>query len=401
MITTGARLWLAIVGFALAAAVAWQAFSGGEEQGLFVLLGVASGALVLGVVAVLLRDGEVVSAEDAGERTAATEPPGVTTGAGPLPAPWPALGALGVAVTCVGLATGGALLYVGLGLVAVVVIEWMVQGWAERATPDRDENLTLRNRLMFPFEIPALGLLIVGLVLLAFSRVLLALPSNGSTVVAIVVATLILAAGALVAARPRITTGLVTAVLVLGAVGLLGGGVVGAIAGEREFEEEGEEEEVEEPGGIEETVEEEAADSGSDEVTAEGGEITLTAGNSTTAFDQQRLVVPAGEPVTLTFVNESDSLQHGVTVGDETTGPVAPGNEGTVELELEAGEYDYVNIAYPAMRGTLVAEGEAGSGEGESSEVEGEEGETQTTSGEQSENPDGGSPDGTTEVSNP
>jgi hypothetical protein len=235
VITVGAKLWLGIAAFAVAAAVAWQGFSGGEERGLLVLLGVASAALIVGTLLVWIRDGDVAVEAAADDEAAAAAV--ATTTSGPLPAPWPAIAAFGVAVGLVGLAAGGALLYVGIGIVAVATVEWMVQGWAERATPDAEENATLRNRIMYPIEIPALGLIIVGLVLLAFSRVLLALPKNGSVVAAIALAATILLVAVLVASRPRISSTVLTVVLVLGAVALLGGGIVGAVAGERDVEE--------------------------------------------------------------------------------------------------------------------------------------------------------------------
>lgn len=231
MITVGGKLWLGIAAFALAALVAWQGFSGGEERGELVLLGIISAALIVGTLLVWIRDGEVTAAVQEEER--------VTTAAatsGPLPAPWPAIGAFGVAVAVVGLATGGALLYVGFGIVVIAVVEWMVQGWAERATPDATENAALRNRIMYPIEIPVIGLLVVGVVLIAFSRVLLALPKSGSTVAAIAVAASILLVAVVVATRPRVSSTVLTALLVLGAVALLGGGIVGAVAGERDIE---------------------------------------------------------------------------------------------------------------------------------------------------------------------
>jgi hypothetical protein len=231
VITVGAKLWLGIAAFATAAAVVWWGFSGAEEHGMLVLLGLISAALIVGTLLVWIRDGDVVVADGA---EGATVP---ATTSGPLPAPWPAIGAFGVAVTVVGLAAGGALLCVGFGIVAVAVVEWMVQGWAERATPDAEENATLRNRIMYPIEIPLLGLIIVGLVLLAFSRVLLALPKEGSTIAAILLASAILLVAVLVATRPRVSSAVLTAVLLLGAVALLAGGIVGAVAGEREIEE--------------------------------------------------------------------------------------------------------------------------------------------------------------------
>ena len=229
MITVGAKLWLGIAAFAFATAVAWTLFPGGEERGLLVLLGLATSGVIMGALLVWIRDGDV--AVGAGDEAVPL------TASGPLPAPWPAIAAFGVATTVVGLATGGALLYVGFGIVAIAIVEWMVQGWAERATPDPAENAALRNRIMYPIEIPVLGLIIVAVVLIAFSRVLLALPKAGSTVVAIAVAASILLVAVLVATRPRISSAVLTAVLVLGAVALLAGGIVGGVAGERDIEE--------------------------------------------------------------------------------------------------------------------------------------------------------------------
>jgi len=234
VITAGAKLWLGIAAFAAGATLAWQGFSGGEERGLLVLLGLVSAALIVGTLLVWIRDGDAPAVASADGAAPATT-------SGPLPAPWPAIGAFGLAVTVVGLAAGDLLLYLGFGIVAIATIEWMVQGWAERATPDAAENASLRNRIMYPVEIPVLGLIIVGVVLLAFSRVLLALPKAGSTVAAILVAATILLVAVLVATRPRISSTVLTAVLVLGAVALLGGGIVGAVAGEREVDEHAEE----------------------------------------------------------------------------------------------------------------------------------------------------------------
>jgi hypothetical protein len=229
MITVGGKFWLGVAAFAFAAATGWQIFSGGEERGLLVLLGVLTAGVIMGTLLVWIRDGEVVEA--------AAEDAVPATTSGPLPAPWPAIAAFGAATSVVGLAAGGALLYVGFGILAIATVEWMVQGWAERATPDAAENAALRNRIMYPIEIPVLGLIIVGVVLVAFSRVLLALPKSGSTVAAIAVAASILLVAVLIATRPRVSSAVLTAVLVLGAVALLAGGIVGGVAGEREIEE--------------------------------------------------------------------------------------------------------------------------------------------------------------------
>ena len=229
MITTGAKLWFAIAAAAIAGMVAYFVATGrGEDGGTFVLGAIAAACVVLGVASLVSRDGDVTVDPDA-----AVEEVRIRSS---LPAFWPALGAVGAGVAIIGLAAGGLLLYVGLGIIAAVVGEWMVQSWAERSTSDPAYNQALRNRLMFPFEVPVLGIAGLALVMITFSRVLLSVSKVGSTVVAIVVATIILGVGSVVATRPKISAGALSWVVAVGAVALLAAGVIGGIAGERNIE---------------------------------------------------------------------------------------------------------------------------------------------------------------------
>jgi hypothetical protein len=227
-------------------------------------------------------------------------------------------------------------------------VEWMVQAWAERATDDPAENAALRNRIMFPLEIPALAAVAVVAILLGFSRVLLALPEAGATVVAIAVATLVLAGAALLASRPRISASLLTGLLVVGGVGLLGGGIVGAVVGERDFEAHEEEEAEAEP---------------------EREEVVISA-SGTDGFDEDEVRIPADRPVTIVFENREDDRPHGLLIqgleeGDVATGVVAGGESATVEIEAPPGEYTFVDSEFPnELQGTLIAEEEVGAGPG-------------------------------------
>lgn len=238
MITTGSRFWFALAGLSVLGAAIYFVTSGNDQYGSLVLLFVGLAAAILGGASVALRDGDVAVAGGDSIGTSAA------IAATRLPAIWPALGALGAGVVVVGLAAGGALLYVGFGILAVTLVEWMVQSWAERSTADPGVNQALRNRIMYPVEFPALAAIGVALVVISFSRVLLAVPRTGSTVIAIAVASAILAVATLLSARPRISSSVLTGVVVLGALALLGGGIVGAVAGEREFEAHGGEHEV-------------------------------------------------------------------------------------------------------------------------------------------------------------
>ena len=263
MITPGSRFWFALAGLSALGAAVYFLASGNDKYGSLVLAFAAVAALIPAVAGVALRDG--------------TAPAGAPDGAGPAagiaatraPAIWPALGALGAGVSVVGLASGGALLYVGFAVLAATLVEWMVQAWAERSSGDPRVNQALRNRIMYPIEFPALAALGAALVVLSFSRVLLAVSKTSSTVVAIVVASAILAAATLLSARPRLSSSLLTGVVVAGALALLGGGIVGAVAGEREFEAHGggHEDEEAEAGGHED----EAPDGGGHEDEAPAG----------------------------------------------------------------------------------------------------------------------------------
>ncbi len=243
MITTGAKFWFGLTFFTLVAAVTYFVGSGGEEFGSVVLSAATIASFVVGATCAGLRDGNL---QTPGGRSVAV---GATPRRSAGPAPWPALGAVGVAVSLVGLAGGNALLYVGMGIMAVVLVEWMVQGWAERSTADADHNRELRNRLMQPVEFPVLAAATIALVVLSLSRVLLALSKTGSTVIAIVIASVILLVAFVVAARPRISSALLSALLVVSAVGLIAGGITSAVIGEREIEKHGTESHSDGPTG--------------------------------------------------------------------------------------------------------------------------------------------------------
>jgi hypothetical protein len=258
MVNTGSRFWFGVTALGFIGAVVYFLASGGEKYGTLVLGFTAAAAAMLGVASIALRDGNVaLAAADApGQERAAPIVPR-------FPAAWPAVAALGAGVTVVGLAAGGALLYVGLAILGITLAEWMVQSWAERSTTDADVNRRLRNRVMFPVEIPVVALLGIAVAVLAFSRVLLAVSETGSTVIAILVASTIFGVGILLNARPRVSSSLLTALVVLGAVALLAGGIVSAVVGEREFEHHGEE-------PAEEGAEEHGGESGG---AAEGAEV--------------------------------------------------------------------------------------------------------------------------------
>ena len=149
---------------------------------------------------------------------------------------WPVVGAFGVGAMAIGLVLHSAVFVTGLVICGVVAIEWLMDAWADRATGDPEANRVLRNRVMAPIEIPALGAVIVALGVLATSRILLAASANGAVVVAGVVAVLILGIAVLFAGKPRINKNILAGAVLVLAVAVLAGGVVATVSGERDFE---------------------------------------------------------------------------------------------------------------------------------------------------------------------
>jgi hypothetical protein len=263
MFTTGSKWFLGLAGFGVVAALVYGWGSGGgllgvvtlglrgsvgELAGITVFVALVAGAAVLAVGALAFRDADaralaemahtdVVPAAEAPDR----------------PGYWPLVGAFAVAITVLGLVVGPELVVIGLILASVVAIEWTIRVWSDRATGDPEANRRIRNVLLYPLELPLVGALIAAVVVLGLSRILLSLSKAGSAVFAIVLASLILGIAFVVATRPHFSRTLVVTVLVIGAIGVIVGGIVAAAEGEREFEpheEEGVEEGLSDAGSV-------------------------------------------------------------------------------------------------------------------------------------------------------
>lgn len=249
MITTGSKLYFGAAAAALisAALYGWGTGGGllgvltgglmggaGDLAGLTVLLFLATAALTLGVATSAFRDADADAAAAVARLDAVPE---TTPAQGP--SFWPVVGAFAATVTMIGLVISPVLFVAGLLLVGVAVIEWTISAWSERATGDPEVNRQIRNRLLYPFEVPIAGVAGIVLVVASLSRVLLALSKTGSAAVAIVIAVLILVGGFLVAYRPKISRDAVAAVLTIGAVAIVAAGIAAAAAGPRDFEQHG------------------------------------------------------------------------------------------------------------------------------------------------------------------
>ena len=329
MITTGSKL---LVGSAVAAWVFAAAY-GIAQEGTLGSIGLVSAAVALTLLAAInmfVSDSNVSALDP--ESFASSAAAQATA----RPSLWPLLAALGAVMVTLGLVTYTAMFVLGLIALAAAAIEWIVQGWSERASRDPEYNRRAREVLADPLEIPVAGAIGAGIVIYAFSRVMLGLPSKSATVVAFsVVAALVLAVGAVVGLQRNISKGTMTGAFSIVAVVLVAGGAVAGLNGERETHPH------ETPGDLaaanECGTEHTKADEKSSQTVAtkssvtadilyDGGSLVADVQGFTGNFD--RLTLPRANPNNLLFRNGSDDdarlvieLQPGVDANGVPTGP--------------------------------------------------------------------------------
>ncbi len=330
MITPTFKLWSAVSALAALGAVVYGIGSGGERHGIIVLGFLAAAAIMLAIAGAAQRDGTVPASADEGPA-----PP-----AGPVTAPsaWPVVTAFGLVIVTVGLVADVLFVAFGALVLAAAAVEWAVQAWSERQSGDPVHNRVLRDRLLGPVEIPVLALVGTAFVIIGISRVLLALPQTGSTFTAIVVASIILAVTSLLAVRPRLGTSVIMALVVLGGAAVVGGGVVGAVAGERGFYHVGEPDR----------------------------EVTVVAERF--AFDTDRIEAQAGEILSVTLENRDNGVPHNIAFlipgatpeRVATKGARSPVRSGPAETRVvlrlpeRAGTYEFRCDVHPdQMHGSL------------------------------------------------
>lgn len=253
MFTPGFKFFFGFALFALAAAWIYGFASGGDQAFLEHLLGpltfgwkggvgehfgytvLVSTAAVSGFIGCLLvafRDADPEALAGALETESAplTQSPADASY-------WPLVSAFSLVILTVGFAVDSSMVLIGGTLLLITVVEWTVKAWSERATGDPATNRDIRNRLMYPLEIPVAGFLCVATIFLGVSRVLLAVDKTAAVIIGGVVAVLIFGAAIAIAEAPRMRRGILTAIFVLFGLAIIGGGIATAVIGERDFEE--------------------------------------------------------------------------------------------------------------------------------------------------------------------
>lgn len=329
MITTGSKL---LVGSAAAAWI-FAAVYGIAQQGTLGSIGLISAAVGLSLLAginMFVRDSNV-SAMDT--ESFASSAAAQATARRSL---WPLLAAIGATTVTLGLVTYPAIFVLGMIAILAAAIEWLVQGWSERASKSTEYNADARNVMVDPLELPVAGAIGAGVIVYAFSRVMLGLPTKSATVVAFaVVAALVLAVGTLVGFRPGISRSTLTGAFSIAAVVLVAGGAIAGLNGERETHPHhtpGDLAEENECVGEETEADEKASQTvaGKSNVAAElifdGSTMTADVPGFDGNFDT--LTLPRSNPNNIMFRNESDhearvliELHPSIDASGSPTGP--------------------------------------------------------------------------------
>jgi plastocyanin len=215
-------------------------------------------------------------------------------------------------------------------------------------------NRQTKDRLLLPILIPLAAAVALAFVILAFSRILLAVPPEAATPIALAMALNVLTGAALFASLPRLRSWVLKGVLVVGALILAVGAVTSmAVSGELEdlFKRE-----------------EKAAAEGKPEPTmgaGGGGGQQPGAGPGITArgivFNVTELKLPAGTETPLPFDNQDAGIPHNVSIYTEQGGePLFQGEiiTGPAKVTyqvpaLEPGSYYFQCDVHPNMNGTV------------------------------------------------
>jgi plastocyanin len=220
-----------------------------------------------------------------------------------------------------------------------------------RPAPAPDRRGQARQSLVLPILLPVAIMVIIGLVLLGFSRVLLSVSAGAATVVALIVATSIMAVATIIASRSRLSNGsLFSMVGAIAGIAMLAGGVAIVVIG---------------------TGEETGAEPG-----PEPQRVSLAApeGAAAGGYAQTNLQVEADRPTALDFDNQDPGVPHNVVIFGEDPAdnpqatPIFSGAIITGPLQttydvppLEAGTYFFHCEVHPTtMTGTIESGGATG-----------------------------------------
>ncbi|HRB04027.1 MAG TPA: hypothetical protein PLP26_11715, partial [Ilumatobacteraceae bacterium] len=232
MFTTGSKLFFGATALSVVGAIVFAVTTGGPTglMGTVGMLSLASIFGFLGGINFFNGDGNVPALQPGAQHTAAAaqQPVGSSI--------WPLVAAVALGGVIVGALSKPIVFKVSIGILLVAAIEWMVQGWSERASADAAYNAGVRKRLLHPLEFPVVGAVGLGVVVYSFSRIMLTVSKEATPWVFMMIGAIIAFGAFLFASKRKIGRGAVLGVCSIGAVALLGVGVASARQGQRTIE---------------------------------------------------------------------------------------------------------------------------------------------------------------------
>lgn len=159
------------------------------------------------------------------------------------PTYWPALLSLSLALVVIGIAFSRAFLIFGIALMLLVIVQWSIQSWADGISENKEVNRVIRDRVASPFDLPLLSLFSFAFIVLGISRIMLAVSTEMSVVVAMVAALLVFLS-AIYIVYFKVSQKTITTLVAIGIFSILIGGIVAAGVGERDFSHAGSHEEA-------------------------------------------------------------------------------------------------------------------------------------------------------------
>jgi len=230
MFTTGSKL---LIGSAVAAAVFAVVYgvTQGGALGTIGLISASVGLALLAAINVWVRDSNVSAMDhDAFASAAAAQ----TTARRSL---WPLMAGIGATTVALGTVTNRATFILGVVVIVAAGVEWMIQGWSERASASRGYNEHARDVLIDPLQLPVAGAALAGVVVYAFSRIMLGLPTKTATVVAFIIgAALVVGVGSLIGTQREVRREALAGTFGISLVALIATGAYFGLTGEREIE---------------------------------------------------------------------------------------------------------------------------------------------------------------------
>lgn len=321
MLTQSSKVFLPLSGLAFVLAVAYG-LSTGDRDGVLLFLGLVVVAALTGVAVTGARSNEFAPPAPPDAPTELHRVPPVRPLAGGL---WPATGSLAFALVLLGFVMGPLLTIAGLVVGVATVVGWMTAISSDH---------TGRVLDLMPIGIPVVGLFTIFSLMFFLSRVLLAVPEQASTAIALTVAVVILASATLVTLRPSLSRQSLIAILAVAGILLTGGGIAAAAAGPRK---------VEKPEGV---------SAGPVKVEAKGLQ-----------FLEKEITLKADVPADISFTNKDAAIPHNIAIFSDPeyskplyTGDIVPGPI-TIDYRFTAppaGTYYFHCDVHSNMQGKLI-----------------------------------------------